>query len=155
MSKLGNAPGQEVAHFRVTSALDAITLAVHKDELCYVLAEDNLMSQSGQRNRYQILRVVRSDRLSTAYVCMGPTSAFPMDQKPIFLYGGWVTNGKGKAWHTVGELMEQADELRAKRFQSDLEPTDIWGNFLKQAEEQQRRKTNISTFGSGGKLVRG
>ena len=74
-------PGAEVVHFRMTSALDTVTRAVVADEPCYVLAELNLPSQSGKsKSRFQVLRIVRDDRLVTAYVYLGPARTFKADQ---------------------------------------------------------------------------
>jgi hypothetical protein len=153
MNKSPNAPAAEVAHFRLTSAVDAITKAITKDEWCYMLAEMNLPSRSGRSlSRYQILRVVRGDHLETAYVYMGPARKFEADQ--LLIPGGQVVDGKGRAWHTVAELMEMADELRAKPVYREIEPSDLQGAFQNMVEEKKRMRNKKSSFGYGGQRTR-
>jgi hypothetical protein len=146
-------PGAEVVHFRMTSALDTVTRAVVADEPCYVLAELNLPSQSGKsKSRFQVLRIVRNDRLVTAYVYMGPAHTFKADQ--LLIPGGQVENGKGIAWHTVAELQEIADELRAQPLHRETEPSDMQTAFQNMVEEKKRRGRKQSSFGHAGQLVR-
>ena len=153
MNKSPNAPAAEVAHFRLTSAVDAITKAITKDEWSYMLAEMNLPSRSGRSlSRYQILRVVRGDHLETAYVYMGPARKFEADQ--LLIPGGQVVDGKGRAWHTVAELMEMADELRAKPVYREIEPSDLQGAFQNMVEEKKRMRNKKSSFGYGGQRTR-
>ena len=153
MNKSPNAPAAEVAHFRLTSAVDAITKAITKDEWCYMLVEMNLPSRSGRSlSRYQILRVVRGDHLETAYVYMGPARKFEADQ--LLIPGGQVVDGKGRAWHTVAELMEMADELRAKPPHREAEPSDLQEAFSNMVEEKKRKRNKKSSFGYGGQMTR-
>jgi hypothetical protein len=144
MVSVAERPGAEVVHFRMASALDTITRAVVADEPCYVLAELNLPSRSGKsKSRFQILRVVRNDRLVTAYVYMGPSGKFKADQ-----------HGRGIAWHTVAELQEIADELRAQPLHREIEPSDLQTAFQNMVEEKKRRRRKQSSFGLAGQLVR-
>jgi D-arabinose 1-dehydrogenase-like Zn-dependent alcohol dehydrogenase len=153
MTRLAEKPGAEVVHFRMTSALDTVTRAVVADEPCYVLAELNLPSRSGKsKSRFQVLRVVRNDRLVTAYVYMGPASQFKADQ--VMIPGGQVENGKGIAWHTVAELQEIADELRVKPPYREIEPSDLQAAFQNMVEEKKRSRRKHSSFGPAGQLVR-
>jgi hypothetical protein len=153
MVSVAERPGAEVAHFRMTSALDTVTRAVVADEPCYVLAELNLPSRSGKsKSRFQILRVVRDDRLVTAYVYMGPSGKFKADQ--IVIPGGQLENGKGIAWHTVAELQEMADNLRAQPLHRETEPSDMQTAFQNMVEEKKRRRRKQSSFGPVGQLVR-
>mgnify|MGYP003144632726 CR=1 FL=1 len=153
MVSVAERPGAEVVHFRMASALDTITRAVVADEPCYVLAELNLPSRSGKsKSRFQILRVVRNDRLVTAYVYMGPSGKFKADQ--LLIPGGQIENGKGVAWHTVAELQEIADELRAKPLYREIEPSDLQTAFQNMVEEKKRRRRKQSSFGLAGQLVR-
>lgn len=147
------APGAEVVHFKMASALDAVTHRVSEDEKCYMLAEMNLPSRSGKSlSRFQILRIVRGDQLVTAYVYLGPASSFHSDQ--LMAPGGQVVNGVGRAWHTVGELRDVADLMRSKPLRRELEPSDLQGAFRNQVEERKRLAAHRSTFGVKGALVR-
>ena len=148
-----NRPGAEVIHFKVASALDAVTAAVTDNEPCYVLAELNLPSKSGRgKNRYQILRIVRNDALVTAYVYLGPAKNFAADQ--LVVPGGQVTNGKGVCWHTVAELQEIADHMRSLPPSREIEPSDLSGAFKNMVEEKKRQSKHQSSFGTLGQLVR-
>ena len=118
-----------------------------------MLAEMNLPSRSGRSlSRYQILRVVRGDHLETAYVYMGPARKVEADQ--LLIPGGQVGDGKGRAWHTVAELMEMADELRAKPVYREIEPSDLQGAFQNMVEEKKRMRNKKSSFGYGGQMTR-
>jgi len=153
MVSVAERPGAEVVHFRMASALDTVTRVVVADEPCYVLAELNLPSRSGRtKSRFQILRVVRDDRLVTAYVYMGPAGQFKADQ--LLIPGGQVEHGKGIAWHTVAELQEIADELRAQPMHRETEPSDMQAAFQNMVEEKKRRRSKQSSFGPVGQLVR-
>jgi hypothetical protein len=153
MISVAERPGAEVVHFRMTSALDTVTRVVVADEPCYVLAELNLPSRSGKsKSRFQILRVVRDDQLVTAYVYMGPEGKFNSDQ--IVIPGGQVDKGKGIAWHTVAELQEIADELRAQPLHREAEPSDMQTAFQNMVEEKKLRSRKQSSFGHAGQLVR-
>ena len=146
-------PGAEVVHFRMTSALDTVTRAVVDDEPCYVLAELNLPSRSGKsKSRFQVLRIVRDDRLVTAYVYLGPARTFKADQ--LLIPGGQVENGRGIAWHTVAELQEIADNLREQPLHRETEPSDMQKAFQTMVEEKKRMLRKQSSFGPVGQLVR-
>ena len=134
--------------------LATVATTVSADEPCFYLAEENRLSRSGKTMcRYQLLKVVRKDRLVTAYVYLGPSSKFKADQ--FHMIGGWVDDtGKGQAVHTVGELQAGADELRSRPPRRELEPLDLQTGFLNQIEERGRRARHRTTFGHGGVLVR-
>ena len=153
MVSVAERPGAEVVHFRMTSALNTVTRAVVDDEPCYVLAELNLPSRSGKsKSRFQILRVVRDDRLVTAYVYLGPARTFKADQ--LVIPGGQVEHGKGIAWHTVAELQEYADKMRSNPLYRETEPSDLQTAFQNMVEEKKRRRRKQSSFGLAGQLVR-
>lgn len=147
------APAGGVGWFQVDTALDAVTRAVQTDEPCFYLGEYNLPSRNGRgRSRFQILRVVRQDALVTAYVHLGPASKFHADQ--FQMLGGVVENGRGHAVHTVGELQEGADELRARKPRRELPPSDLQGQWRNEMEETHRLVRHQSTFGYQGQNVR-
>lgn len=149
------APGQNLPGLNAKGAFDAVVKVVTEDEPCYLLAEVNLLNASNMaRHRYQVLKVVRTDRLVTAYVDLGLASLYGADQ--ITIPGGYVdeATGRGYVFSTVGELREIAERLRSDPVRREIEPSDlpgIWRSFI---EEKQRFQTRQSTFGYGGELVR-
>lgn len=147
-------PGAEVGWFKAKTALDATTRAVLDNEPCFFLGEFDLPSKSGKsKSRYQLLRVVRQDRLVTAYVYLGPAASFSADQ--FTMVGGWFSeDGKGYAEHTVAEMQDGADELRTKPQRRELAPSDLQGAFRNMTEEKGRRRKKQSSFGYQGQLVR-
>jgi len=148
------APGQNLPGLNAKGAFNAVAKYVTEDEPCYLLAELNLINASKMaRHRYQILKVVRNDRLVTAYVDLGPANLHRADQ--VTIPGGYVEdNGRGYVFSTVGELREVADNIREAPLRRVVEPTDLAGAYHSLLEEAKRFKTSQSTFGPGGTLVR-
>ena len=143
-----------VVRFRTASAsgIDEVTRLVSDDEMCFSLREINKPSGKKGMHRFQELRVVRYDRLVTAYVDLGPSYMFKAD--PIFIPGGQVVNGRGEAWHTVAELREIAEEFRGRPVYRYFEPSDLQSAFQNKIEERNRKRKNQSTFGRLSQLVR-
>ena len=125
------------------------------DEPCICLGEFIRPSLSGKsRVRYQMLRVVRGDRVVTAFVYLGPAKKFAADQFQI--PGGEVDDrtGRGRVWHTVGELRDIAERIRSDPPRREVEPSDLqvtWNGFT---EEMGRIFQHRSTFGAGVHLQR-
>jgi len=144
----------EVVRFGAASAsgVDEITRLVSDDEMCFSLREINKPSGKKGMHRFQELRVVRQDRLVTAYVDLGPSYMFTAD--PIFIPGGQVVNGRGEAWHTVAELREIAEEFRGRPAHRYFELSDLQSAFYNKVEERKRKRKNQSTFGRLSQLVR-
>ena len=138
----------------IPKALEAVTNKVFDDEPCFFLSEENRLSKSGKTMvRYQMLRVVRNDRLVTAYIYLGPASKFSADQ--FNMMGGIIDeNGKGEAVHTVAELRAGADELRALPPRRELAPLPLQNRFRDRIEERVRQDRHQSTFGHNGQIVR-
>ena len=143
-----------VVQFRTASAsgVDEITRLVSDDEMCFSLREINKPSGNRGMHRFQELRVVRYDKLVTAYVDLGPSYMFTAD--PIFIPGGQVVNGRGEAWHTVAELREIAEEFRGRPAHRYFELSDLQSAFYNKVEERKRKRKNQSTFGRLSQLVR-
>ena len=144
----------EVVRFGAASAsgVDEITRLVSDDEMCFSLREINKPSGKKGMHRFQELRVVRYDKLVTAYVDLGPSYMFTAD--PIFIPGGQVVNGRGEAWHTVAELREIAEEFRGRPVYRPFAPSDLQAAFYNKVEERNRKRKNQSTFGRLSQLVR-
>jgi len=134
------------------SGVDEITRLVSDDEMCFSLREINKPSGKKGMHRFQELRVVRYDKLVTAYVDLGPSYMFTAD--PIFIPGGQVVNGRGEAWHTVAELREIAEEFRGRPAHRYFELSDLQSAFYNKVEERKRKRKNQSTFGRLSQLVR-
>lgn len=148
------APGQNLPGLNAKAAFSAVVRFVAEDEPCYLLAELHLLNASNMaRHRYQILKVVRSDRLVTAYVDLGPAALHSAGEFTV--PGGYVDDatGRGYVFSTVGELRELADRIREEP-RREVEPSDLQGAYNAHLEERQRFKTRQSTFGHGGQLVR-
>ena len=131
-----------------------VTRAVIDDEPCFSLREENRLSEdSKEMGRYQILRVVRNDRLVTAAIYLGPSSQFTAE--PFYLVGGLIDDeGKGEADHTVAELQEMADEIRARPNVQITEGQDLQAGYINHVEERIKQQKHHSTFGSHTQLVR-
>lgn len=148
----GEAPGANVGWFNVAHGIDVVAQAVYENEPCYYLGEFNLPSKSGKsKSRYQMLRVVRDDRLVTAYVYLGPARKF--DAAQFQMIGGYTSNGRGYAVHTVAELRDGADELRSAPPPSVV-ASDMQGQFIEQIDQIARMRKGKSTYGSGGFIQR-
>ena len=154
MTLSDTAPGGIWGGFNAAGIIDATTRVVSPDEPCFYLGEFDLPSRSGKsKSRFQMLRVVRGDRLVRAYVYLGPAKTFKADQ--FQMIGGVVEeDGKGTAYHTVGELQEGAEELRNQPPRRELEPSDLVSQFKDYSEEKQRLAVHQSTFGAGVVKVR-
>ena len=140
--------------FKAEQGAEATTVVVSADEPCFYLAEANLPAQDGRgKDRFQVLKVVRRDRLVTAYVRLGPAKGFHAD---LFnMLGGVVgDNGKGQAYHTVAELQEAAEELRSRPPHRVQELGDLQGLYRNSIEETKKLARHASTFAAGGNLVR-
>ena len=149
------APGQNLPGLNAKGAFDAVTRVVTEDEPCYLLAELNLLNASNMaRHRYQVLKVVRGDRLVTAYVDLGPANLYRADE--VTVPGGYVDEGTGKGYvySTVGELREIADRLRSGPVRREVEPVDLNAAYHGFLEEKRRFRNRESTFGYGGQLIR-
>ena len=145
-------PGDRPSWF--APSLIAVIRQVLPNEACYLLMERNLPSSNHRgKSRYQILRLVREDRLVSAYIHLGPASKFKADQFDM-LGCGMTEGGKPIPVHTVAELQDGADELRGRPKQRELEPSNLAGAFRNMLEEKKRRKRHQSTFGSKGFIQR-
>ena len=132
----GEAPGDTVGWFNLRVGLDVTVRAVFRDEPCYYLGEFVLPSKSGKsKSRYQLLRIVRGDRLVTAYVYLGPATKFRADQ--FQMIGGVVENGRGQVFHTVAELQDGADEIRGRALRRELEPLALQDLFQVLVEQKK------------------
>lgn len=81
------------------------------DEPCLGLYEVNLPVPGGAMHRFQILNVIRADKVAECRIDMGEKVKADQFRIP----GGVVDkNGHGEILHTVGELQDIADNLRSR-----------------------------------------
>ena len=140
----GDAPGATVGWFNLSGGLDVTVRAVFREEPCYYLGEFILPSKSGKsRSRYQLLRIVRADRLVTAYVYLGPAAKFLADE--FQMLGGVVENGRGQVFHTVAELQDGADEIRGRKLLRELEPLPLQNLFMGMVEQKKAVRRAVRT----------
>jgi hypothetical protein len=140
--------------FENPQGLVVSTNRVFDDEPCFSLREENRLSKSGKSFcRYQILRVVRDDRLVTAVVYLGMAANYTAD--PFQVVSGVIDDdGKGEALYSVAEVRDVADEIRARPPRREVKPQDLQGQYVAHVEETIRKQRHQSTFGSKVSLVR-
>src|SRR3546814_5960967 len=98
----------------------ALVTGVQTCALPICLRELNLPAPDFKgKRRFQIIEVVRGDRLVKWQLDMGPAKSFKANQ--FNLMGGFVDEqGRGHCYHSVGELREMADELRERKELPDV-----------------------------------
>jgi hypothetical protein len=121
---------------------------VSMDEPCFGLSEVDLQSPKSRGfHRYQILTVVRGDRLAEMRRDLGVARKFKAVQQ--FRIPGGVVNeatGKGEILHTVGELIDIADFLRDGRIpepevESTLDMTAAYHDTMDMRRRRARKRT--------------
>tara|TARA_R100000306_G_scaffold61100_1_gene62815 strand:- start:1312 stop:1752 length:441 start_codon:yes stop_codon:yes gene_type:complete len=117
--------------------IETATIAISLDEPAFELKELNLQGPPAKGwRRYQLIRVVRSDRLATFKEDLGPAKDFTVDQ---FQIPAWVMDditGRVEIFHTVGQLREIADTMRLGIVDThrEIETPDLWSDWLNQQE---------------------
>jgi len=87
------------------------TTYIAQDEPCFLLCEMNLKSaDQTKRRRYQIIYVIRDDKIAEYREDIGPASKIDQFRIP----GGAIEDGRIHIEHTVAELKEIADIMRDK-----------------------------------------
>lgn len=132
--------------------------AVSMDEPCMSLTEVNLQSPDYRGfHRYQIVSIVRNDRLVEHRVDLGLAERFTVQQFKI--PGGVVdeTTGRIEILHTVGELRDIAIAMRRGLIgrPPEFEPSDLIGRYMEHFEEQERQRRKASTIGALARIQRG
>lgn len=121
------------------------TLYVLDDEPAWNLREQNLVRPpTYQWHRWQILTVIRADRLSEYWTDLGPSENFPAPQIEI----------PGLKEHTVAELRDMAERWRdekggQKRLQELQAESTLRDDIMNQFEEGKRIMANQSISGPG------
>ena len=138
--------------------LTNVALVVHPNEYALLLQELTQPSPGfRESHRYQIIKVVRGDRIATYRKDLGPARNFRGTDMSFI--GGQIDDraGRGKMWHTVAELQAMAEETRDRdpvRWAEENghemvvgSPGD-WENAYH--EEADRRRMAISKKGVSG-----
>lgn len=129
--------------------LIAGTETVRLDEPCFGLAELNLQSPGSKGwRRYQVLQVVRNDRIAEHRRDLGPAGLFVAPQFRI--PGGVIDEATGRIeiLHTVGELVDIADYQRDGRFaQPEIVPRDLIAGYHDQLDKNAKARRRVSHFG--------
>jgi hypothetical protein len=130
---------------------------VSNDEFCVSLVEVKLVTPDKQAwNRYQIIYVIRNDKVAEYRTDMGLASNYFADEFRIASAIGDEATGDVELTVRVGEARDIADGLREDRSPAEeTEKRDFIGDWIKQQEERQRLTSGQSTFGPGGNLIRG
>lgn len=139
--------------------LEEATFTISPDEHAWSLKELNLPTPDSKgRRRFQMIEVVRGDKLVTWASDMGDAKSFDVDQ--IHIMGGFVDErGKGHCYHSVAELQEMADDMRAGNMTTVVEVDEQTGDdwLQKYMDEADRRKMvaeKRSTFGGSFRKMR-
>ena len=131
-------------------SLICATNMVRLDEPCFSLVEMNLQSPgSAGWHRYQILHVVRHDRLSEYRVDLGPAASIKANQFRV--PGGVIdeVSGRIEILHTVGELMDIADYLReGDCAPPQYEPDNLVDLYHRHQDQKRVARRKRSTFGA-------
>ncbi len=121
--------------------LHEATLYVLPDEFAWTLKELDLPPPDyGKPHRYQIIDVIRNDRLVEYRVDLGLSSEHHADQFNII--GGYVDDrGRGHAFHSVAELQEIAEQMRERPADDPGNTIDFEQAFHDEADRRRRLLT--------------
>jgi hypothetical protein len=108
--------------------LIAGTTFVKMDEPCFSLKEENLQSPGSRGwRRYQIVKVVRDDKITEFRRDLGPARKYKASQ--ILIPGGIrdIATGRGLILHTVAEMLDIADGWRnGEIYKKEVAWTQPW-----------------------------
>lgn len=111
--------------------LIAAAIEVHLDEPAFNLSEVNLLGpDNSEWRRYQIISVLRDDRLAEYREDLGPRDNFTSE--PFRIPGGvWdAATRRIEVVHSVGELREIAEIVRlGPTVKPEVQPRDIIGEY--------------------------
>ena len=132
------------------SPLGIVISAIHEDELAYRLSEINMVRPpSYQWHRYQIILVIRDDKIVEWWNDLGPRKA---NQPQFTIPSLWE--------HTVAELRAIAEETRLgdtywlKRSEELQSESTMITDLIEQSAERSQIINNRSVFGYKGQHQR-
>ena len=123
---------------------------INSDEPCMELAEVNLQSPGSKGfHRYQIIKVIRNDRVREFRLDLGKAEDFKADQ--IVIPGGVKDDLTGRFYceETVGRLREVADQMRYKPpIETDYLPrTDLVKGYEEHLYNKKKQRKGQVKFG--------
>src|SRR3990167_2698548 len=121
--------------------LATATLTLRRDEPAWSLREVNLPTPDSRgRHRYQIIEVVRSDKLVEWRKDLGDAANFSAQQFQIM--GGFVDErGKGHVYESVASLQDIADDMREEPDRPEAMKTEAqWSQAYHDERDRRKRK---------------
>ena len=140
------------------AAIVPVALFVSMDEPCMGLYELNQMAPDSKSiRRYQIIRVLRGDRIAEYRKDLGSRTSFIA---PEFRVPGGVIDTRTKRisiMHTVGELIDIANFQREGiiRQPDKPKPTDLVKGYHDHMDQKAKLRRKASSFGALHKVQRG
>ncbi len=134
------------------------TNTVSLDEPCWSLKEVlGPAPDYKSLRRWQIIKVIRNDRIAEYRRDLGPAETFKVGE--IAIPGGVVdlATGRGELLHTVGELLDIAEYYR----RGDLpdpehpDPSDLIGAYYDLPDQAERERKRLSVMGPQVRVQRG
>lgn len=134
------------------------TNTVRLDEACFSLKELNEPTPDSKHvDRWQIIRVIRQDRVAEFRRSLGRAKKYKAEQ--IVIPGGIqdVANGRIIIDYTVGELMDAADYLRSDQYDRPEQPRslDLVQGYRDLPDKRRRARRAVSQFGPVAVIQRG
>lgn len=129
------------------------TVAVDMNEPCLLLKEEHLQSPGSKGwRRYQTLYVMRFDKPAQFVTDLGPAAGYAIDSQ-FRIPGGAqdATTGRFHIEHTVGELIDIAEALRAGHLgppsRAAAPPSDLIGGYHDEMDRRARRRRGLFVSG--------
>jgi hypothetical protein len=132
--------------------IQSATLTISPDEPAFNLREVALPAPDFKgRHRYQVVTVVRGDRLVEWWNDLGDAKAFKARQFRIVAGVVDEQTGRGVSFHSVGEVLAMADQERALEGMDAPWPSEVsvdWAQAYH--DEVDRRRLEASRKGVNG-----
>jgi hypothetical protein len=116
------------------------TTYVGMDEPCFCLYEtDQLTPNSKEKHRYQVMKLVRNDRLTEFRRDLGHSKNFKAEQ--FFLMGGWQDDLTGKIAieETVGRMLEMAEYMRTRVTAWTVPSQNLLDGYYKMKDKEKTK----------------
>ena len=134
---------------------------LRRDEPIFSLQEVvKLTPDYKARHRYELITVVRADKLVEYEIDLGPASQFH-PKLWNFMSGTMDSRGRIQIYHTVGEIRDGLEEMRAEGHTpyEDVYPEEPVTDWLQayddERDRRERETVKRSVFGPKTKIQRG
>ena len=146
------------------TSLEIVAENVYPNEPALLLAELNRPAENFKGfRRWQMIKVVRNDRVVTYKEDLGPAENFIGGQ--VHIPGGMVEDdGRILIWHSVAELQGMAEELRQRDSEKLAEeqgyemttgtPAEWQEEYLKEADRRKMAASKKSVNGTHFSITR-